>query len=638
MCGFFGVVDFSESLNAKDWDEITAGTTAISYRGPDDSAILKRPNICFGFRRLSIIDIQAPSQPFSSKDKRTTMMCNGEIYNFQELKSILVGKNYQFQTNTDTEVILHGYEEWGHGLWEKLNGIFAVVLWDEIKKELTLVRDQFGVKPLHYLEVGNKIYFSSDYNAFKFQSARKMEMNSNALLSYFSFRYVVGEQTFYKDVYDILPGNFVKINVFGRKSNIYWDIPVEEDGDPGEKQCLKKLDELLSASVERQLMSDVPLGAFISGGVDSNLLLHYMSKTNSDISCYIAGFEEKKYNEFEYADLMAEKLGIKPRKLMMTQRDYLDAMEEVIAYRGEPVSVPHEGAFLRMSQLMKKEISVVLSGEGADELFAGYGRIFRSPFDYYKQRKIDALPFGSKLARKVFNVPSKPVFDTPMNHFLNRYSWFTNMDKNILLNQEFFNSKYFDDYSLSYINGLFSKTANVNYYRAMPYILGKIHLPNLLNRLDRMTMASGVEARVPFLDKDLVSYVSKLPCHYKLRWNSVFSRLISICSNSDKISEKYDTPKYILKQLAQGKVPAEIINRSKMGFPVPLDKWMGENIFKDKAKELLLSKESMVSNIVNTGNIENFLKKKNYSSSYDYDGKKIWMLMNVELWMRNTFS
>lgn len=636
MCGFFGFVDFTGNITLNDQKEVEEGVRAIRYRGPDDSGFLARSNICVAFQRLSIIDLSAPSQPYTNEDDSILIVCNGEIYNYKELRKTLLAKNHIFKTMTDSEVILHGYEEWGEALWKKINGIFAFVLWDEMKCMLYLVRDHFGVKPLHYMLINKRIYFGSDYNAFFKQSRSKLEFNPQAVLSYLSFRCVIGAQTFYKNIKDVLPGYSLLFKQDEENHDCYWDIPHGEEEDKGERYYLSTLEEKLSNAVGRQLMSDVPLGAFISGGLDSSILLYYMFQKKRNIKTFITGFDYDEYNEFSYADLMAKSLGITPNKIILDEEEYMEGMEEVISYRGEPVSVPHEMAFLKMSRLMKKEITVVLSGEGADELFGGYGRIFRSPFDYYKQKNLNRVTFGSSILNGLFQVNIPSNIRTPIDHFLWRYSWFTEDDKKTLLNLDYFNGRCFDNYSVSYINDLFALTGNDNYYRAMYYLQSKIHLVNLLNRLDRMTMAASVEARVPFLDYELVEFVSKMPLHYKLRWNSPLSFFKALFANSEVISEKYDTPKYILKQLAKRKIPEKIIRRKKMGFPVPLNHWLN-NKLKSKVDELLLSSDSKTKEFVNHDNLKKFLSKKSYVSKYDYEGKKIWMLINIELWMRKAF-
>jgi asparagine synthase (glutamine-hydrolysing) len=562
------------------------------------------------------------------------MVCNGEIYNYRELKDQLVKYGYNFKTKTDTEVILHGYEEWGTNLWNKLNGIFSIVIWDGKEKKLFLVRDHLGVKPLHYLFSGSRIYFGSDYNAFFAQTYQKPQMNKNAILSYLSFRYSIGEQTFYDNINDVLPGNLIMFNNGKKSVNSYWDFPLNTGEDKGEKYYLDKLDEKLSLSVKRQLMSDVPLGAFISGGLDSSLLLYYLCQNQPDLKAFITGFEVEGYNEFKYADIMAENLDFKLRKLVLSPEEYMSNMDEIISYRGEPVSVPHEAAFLKMTRYMKKEITVVISGEGADELFGGYGRIFRSPFDYYKHKNIDSM---GRLFKGLDPLGEFGPFKKPMDHFLWRYSWFNENDKIFYLDLDYFDNKLFDNYSLSYINELFNKVNDGrDYYQAMYYLQGKIHLPNLLNRLDRMSMAASVEARVPFLDYELVEFVSRMPIKYKNRWKNNLSKLKSVFLNSEKISEKYDIPKYILKLLAKGKIPDSIIWRKKMGFPVPLDNWFNKG-FNNYAKELLLDNGTKIKDLLNIKGIENILSSNQLSSDYDYDGKRIWMLVNLELWMKKYF-
>jgi asparagine synthase (glutamine-hydrolysing) len=637
MCGFFGLVDFRSQITLQDQKEISERVVAIRHRGPDDSGSLVKDNICLYFNRLSIIDLAAPSQPYCNEDKSVFMVCNGEIYNYKELKEVLRAKGHVFVTQTDSEIIVHGYEEWGTALWTKLNGIFAIVIWDSLAKRIFLVRDHLGVKPLHYMLVKNGVYFGSDYSSFLGLSREKVELNNSAVLSYLSFRYVIGEQTFYRNIKDVLPSHSIAIDQKESRDYCYWDIPTETDEeDLGEEHYLSTLEDKLSLAIKRQLMSDVPVGAFISGGLDSSILLYYIHQGRKDIKTFITGFSEEGYNEFVYADLMAQSLEIVPQKIILELSEYMSNMDEAISFRGEPISVPHEAAFLKMSRFMKEHITVVLSGEGADELFGGYGRIFRSPFDYYKQRRINTLPVGSHLAGKIFNCSLEKIFPSPYEHFLCRYSWFNEEDKKNFINMEYFDNQLIDEYSLAYMHSLFDRVKSSSYYRAMYYIQGKIHLVNLLNRLDRMTMAASIEARVPFLDYELVEFVSRMPIYYKLRWNSMFSRIRALFLDSERISERFDTPKFILKLLASGKIPDKIINRKKMGFPVPLDCWFNDR-FKERAREILLDTGAKINEFINIKNLSKFLSQETFSSKYDYDGKKIWMLINLELWMRKTF-
>ena len=625
MCGFFGVIDFKDKLTSDDKADVKKGIESTRYRGPDDQKILSDDNYCFGFNRLSIIDLNAENQPYHTNDKSIIMMCNGEIYNFQELKKTLITKGYKFKTKTDVEVILHGYIEWGDTFWNKLNGIFSIALFDRRKKKFFLIRDHMGVKPLHYFIKGTKIYFGSDYNSFLTIHDHSHSFNRSALLSYLSFRNVIGKQTFYKGIFDILPGTEIIYDGKHIKETQYWDIPTDTQPDKGIDFFTNQLDELINKSVKRQMVSDVPLGAFISGGLDSSILLSFIKKYKPDLKTYITGFEDHGYNEFKYADIVANHLNLNnPEKLIIKPTEYIDSLEKTIKFKGEPISVPHENAFLKMSNFMKKDISVVMSGEGADELFAGYGRIFRSPHDYYMSKK--------PILGKLINYSNHNHFSNPMDHFLLRYSWFTNYEKKQLLKKDFINNTY-DEYSLKYIESLFSKVSHLSYFDGIYYLLGKLHLTNLLNRLDRMTMASSVEARVPFLDIDIVEFASKLPSKYKLRWKNKISEFVSKFYNSEKISEKLDIPKYILKRVASPKLPNSIIHRKKMGFPVPLNNWASKKLG-EYAYDILTSTKSKSKEYFDISIVEKFIKKNNYDAKEDLDGKKIWMLVNIELWLQ----
>lgn len=639
MCGFFGFVDFSGTAGSRDHEEVRRGAEAIRYRGPDASGISNDNYHSIGFRRLSIIDLSAPSQPYSNEDKTVTMVCNGEIYNYVSLRDELMNKGHAFRTKTDSEVVLRGYEEWGENLWSKLNGIFAIVIWDSRTRKLLLVRDHLGVKPIHYMRTGNRVYFASDYNALAHQSRVALEPNLDAVLSYVSFRYVIGAQTFYKNVSDVLPGNAVTFNTTPEpREYTYWDIPIDSEADRGEAYYLDQLERKLSANITAQLMSDVPFGAFISGGLDSSLLLHFMKSTHDDIHAYAAGFPEEGYNEFEYVDVIARHLGISPTKITLASDDFTTSMDEVIGYRGEPASIPHEAGFLAMAKVMKKDVSVVLSGEGADELFAGYGRIFRSPMDYAKHKAVQDLPAAIRNgAGAMLGIDASRSFPSPLAHFLSRYSWFTNAEKHELLNDDFMGGRHFDDASMQYLTGLFDKAGNQPYARTMYYLQGKIHLPNLLNRLDRMTMAASIEGRVPFLDHEFVAFAARVPMRHKLRWKNALSPLLALVRHSNQISETLDTPKYILKKLASNKIPDSVIWRQKMGFPVPLDRWFS-TVMRNKALEMLTDPGAKVRDIINPAGIEKLLSQKDITSYYDYNGKKIWMLMNLELWMKRYFA
>lgn len=613
MCGFFGLLDLNGNITDNDIKEIRQGSHYINYRGPDAHKEYRDKNFAVAFNRLSILDINAPSQPLVSEDKNLILVCNGEIYNFKELRNELK-KKYDFKTNLDTEVLIPGYLEWGDELWKKLNGMFSIVLWNKKNKKLILARDHVGIKPLHYYICSNRIYFSSDYNAFFHQNFKKIKFNSDSVLSYLSFRYVIGKKTFLKDVFDVLPGTKTEFYNNGITEDVYWDVNLEEKIDRGEDYYIKNLSLEVESAIKRQLISDVPVGAFASGGLDSSLILFHMSKYLSNINVFATGLDEKNYNELEYVDLISKELSLNVDKTIINENIFVNKIKDVLQFRGEPNAIPHETAFYMMSQKMKNKIKVVISGEGADELFGGYGRLFKSPLDFYKKKLINP-------------------FHKPIDHFLERYSWFNQNDKEKFLNQETFRHKNFDDYSIKYLNEIFDKCKHLNYFDKMYYIMLKIHLVNMLNRLDRMTMASSVEARVPFLDKKLIEYVFQIPNKYKIMWKNKIAMTKSLFFNSEKISEKYDVPKYILKKISEGKVNQKIIDRKKFPFPFPVNKWLSGKLG-DFVKDTLLSKNIKSDFIINQKSVSKFLNKKTYNTKEDLDGKKIWMLLNIELWLQ----
>ncbi len=616
MCGFYGIIDFTGNISEQDKEDVSRGSDLAKYRGPDDSKIYSTKHICLKFNRLSIIDLSADCQPFVSKNEEIVLVCNGEIYNFKELRNILKQKNYIFKTDNDIEVLLHGYQEWGTKLFQMIEGMFSIVIWDKSKRKVLLIRDHVGIKPLHYQIKNGKLYFSTDYNSFKGSSLYSRDINYESLLSYFSFRYVIGEKTFYKNIFDVIPGNFVTYDGDSLIKKVYWDIELNNGENKfNENHYKEELENHLDQAVKSHLMSDVPLGAFISGGLDSSLILYFMKKYKDQISTFSTGFKEKGYSEIEYVNLINEQFKTDLTYIEMKEIDFVNNIEKTINYRGEPVSIPHETAFLRMSEVMKKDISVVLSGEGADEFFGGYGRLFRSPHDLFK--------------RNLLNKNKIP----PINHFIENYAWFNDYDKRTLLNLEFFHNKKFDDYSIEYLNNIFQKYNNKTYYEQMFYVMPKVHLPNMLNRLDRMTMAASVEARVPFLDKRLVEFVSKMPVEYKIRWKNRLSKYLGFFLNSNQISEKYDIPKYILKQLAVGKIHSNVINRKKIAFPLPMNRWLDSSL-KNIARDILLNSNSNISEFINISYLNKFLDNDSFASKEDLDGKKIWMLINLELWLK----
>ena len=612
MCGFFGVFDI-KGVEEGDITEIDKGLKSTNYRGPDDKGFFKSEKYYVGFNRLSIVDIGAKSQPLISEDKNIILVCNGEIYNFLDLKKQLSNK-YKFKSNMDTEVLLHGYHEWGDKLWDKARGMFSVAIFNKRENKLKLIRDHAGIKPLHYLQVNKKIYFSNDIKCFLSHKNINLNIRNDSIISYLSFRYVLGENTFYKEIKDVLPAEILIFDGEIYKKN-FWKLSTSTNFNLSEKKAVEILDEKLSLAVKTHLIGDVKKGVFVSGGLDSSLIAHYMKKYQQNIEGFATIFKNNNYSEYDYMKLFCDEEKIKLNIINLDKKLFIKNIDNIIQYRSEPTSIPHETGFFLMAKEMSQKIKVVLSGEGADELFGGYGRIFQSPIDYYK--------------KKLFNRNLSEV-----DHFIDRYSIFKKKDKNNFLNLNAFSNRIHDNDSIQYLNKIFKEVDKKNYFEKMYHVMFKIHLPNMLNRLDRMTMSNSIEARVPFVDRDLIDFIFSLPTNFKIKWKSNFHKYMSLLSNSDQISEKNDIPKYILKKTAENKINKKLIYRKKIAFPLPINNWM-ENELGDYTKDILLSKKAIINDYINKDYVEKKLSSKNFKSNEELEGKKIWMLLNLEKWLQN---
>lgn len=513
-------------------------TSCLTHRGPDDSGIYMGNKIAFGHKRLKIIDLTKKGhQPMSDSKKEIFIAFNGEIYNFQEIRQDLIKKGYSFNSSSDTEVIIYAYKEWGINCIKRFNGMFAFALYDKNKDNLYLVRDRFGIKPLFYTIHNNEVIFSSEVKSILKYPKFIKEPNWRAISSYLSYRYVLGEETFFKNIYSVLPAHYLKIKNNKIKKIEYWDIPlISNKKDKGKAFYIKKIRELLTNSVKLRMISDVPIGAYLSGGLDSSIIVSLMSKlTKESLKTYSIAFKQKGYNELKYAKLVANRYKTDHKEIILDAEEYLKTMKKLIEYKDSPLAVPNEIPIYLMSKVLKKDITVVLSGEGADEIFSGYGRIFRSPFDYYRikltPRWFQKLFFNSLIKKYLDN-----NFRNKIDHFLYLYSYFPLDEKKSIFNS-YMNGLIKNDIDLKNIfKEKFCKAKNLSYYDQISYVFEKLHLVGLLGRVDNSTMATAVEARVPFVDHELVEFMFSVPHKYKLKWKNIFSLLKGMSKNSDEIS------------------------------------------------------------------------------------------------------
>lgn len=625
MCGICGVVDFNNSLKDKNTIRDLMSKKLI-HRGPDDKGEYDDNKVSLGFRRLSILDVNKGNQPVLNYNKTIIAIFNGEIFNYKEIRSDLKKKGYVFHSNSDSEIIPHAFDCWGIDFINKLNGMFSIAIYDKRKNCFYLIRDRLGIKPLYYFKENQVLYFSSEINSLIASPLYKKKINLKAVSAYLSFRYPTeDEDTFFLGVKRLPAGSFLEISNVQEKILKYWQIPFPNSLKlEKESYYLEKLDFLLNTSIKRQLISDVPLGVFLSGGLDSSLLSALAAKyTGKNLNTFSISVQKDEYNESEKALLVSKHLSTNHHEVILEKEDFLENLDNLIDIKGVPASIPHEYALYLLSKEMKKKISVVLSGEGADEFFGGYSRVQRSPFDYDIQELINKMKLNNTKKN------NQSFFD----FILNRYSWFNPSEKSKLLSSIFKkdvknDENLFSDWKKILTNGDLEK----NYSKVL-FMFQNKHLKCLLDRLDSMTMAASVEARVPYLDHELIEFINSVPFDFKLRWKSYFHKIISVFSSSNNYTEKNDINKYLLRKISENYLPKKISQAKKLGFPIPLNDWINNS----EIKNLISGKNSLSKNFYNQNYLDEIFSMKQ-NRNYDFAGKKIWMLLNIEIWLKKHFA
>ena len=643
MCGILGKI-YAAPQSGHNRKQFEAALNTIQHRGPDDYGIYDNENVIFGHRRLAIIDLSpGGKQPMISADGKVIINFNGEIYNYLELKEFLLSKGYTFRTDSDTEVLLYLYYEKGMECLHDLIGMFAFSIYDERQEVSYLVRDRLGIKPLYYFESEGNLTFASEQKAILALEERQFSVNEKAFSSYMSFRYPILGDTYFQDIKSLAPGHYLSLRKGKIEELNYWnfyDKISEQEDDKGEAFYLKKLREILLSAVQYRMISDVPLGAFLSGGVDSSVIVALMSlESKNAVKSFTIDFDEEGYNEFAYADMVAQKYETEHREIILSGKDYISTMEKLISFKDGPLSVPNEVPLYLMSKELKKYITVVLSGEGADEIFGGYGRLFRSPYDYDRFTNKGKYDFTEaeweRFLDNYFKRYGQKKFASDAEHFYEQYCYTNNVEKSELLTPKVLQANYEAELRAKF-QTYFDEVPDGNYYNKMMYAFEKLHIVGLLHRVDMTTMATAVEARVPFVDHRLVEFAFTIPVKYKLKWQSEKDQFLGKVLNAGQISEVHDTPKYILKKAYEDLLPNEVLYRKKMGFPVPLNNWFGGE-FNTYAKEVLLDAKTKNRGFFNTKEIEKRLMTNKLKEDHGF-AMKIWMLINIELFNRQYFD
>jgi len=605
FCGFTGKVENKEQV-------IENMMEKIIYRGPDSKGSHVDDDIALGFRRLSIIDLADGAQPIYNEDGTKVIVFNGEIYNYQGIREDLIKKGHVFKTKTDTEVILHGYEEYGPEVLNKFRGMFGIAIWDLVSKELFIARDFFGIKPMYYTQVQNDLIFGSEIKCILTHPNVKKELNESALQNYLSFQYGVPNDTFFKNIYCLQPGHYLKFKDGKLEITRYWKPEFMVNDSWEEDRLVEEIDKVFKESVEAHKISDVEVGCFLSSGVDSS----YVATQFKGQKSFTVGFNYNKYNEIDYAKELAEEIGQDHYFKRIEDDEFWEIVPKVQYYMDQPHADPSCVALYYVCKIASEHVKVVLSGEGADELFGGY-RIYHEPFSL---RYSKLLPrFVWKGIAGVLNAipvqfPGKSYANraskTLEERFIGNANLFSDKEKRKILKNtegmkkpEEITKPFYDD------------TKGMDDVTRMQYIdINFWMIGDILLKADRMSMANSLELRVPFLDKEVWNLARTIPAQFKVTKNG--------------------QTKVAMRKAALKNMPEKVASRKKLGFPVPTREWLKQekyyNIVKKEFESETAKKYFVTEEIVKLLDEHIALKKDN--------SRKIWTIYVFLIWYKQFFE
>jgi asparagine synthase (glutamine-hydrolysing) len=613
MCGIVAVASFSR----RDWTDVaSAMSDAIVHRGPDDCGLAALPEqgVTLAMRRLSVLDLEGGRQPMWDEHRRICLVFNGEIYNCAELRQQLVGLGYTFVTDhSDTEVLVHGYAEWGTGLFPKLNGMFAITLWDRERAALVLARDRAGEKPLYLARLpGGGYAVASEIKALLRHPNVEREVDPVALEQFLSFDFVIGPRTMLRGVEKLTAGHYAVISAGGMVVRPYWKL-VFERRHWNEDEAVARLDELLRRSVGLRLLADVPLGLFLSGGLDSTTIAYYMRETGNTVRAFSIAFEDQRFDESRYAQMAAEHLGIKHHVEIISEQRLVDLLPHVTDILDEPMGDPAVFPTYLLSAYTRRHVKVALGGDGSDELLMGY----------YEYQALKASSLFSVLPSRARRHASELVLRQPgprsslvgamlratpqqrllslVGQFAGRARWLLSSDVRQQLPPTVFTEP---DAAFAAATDGASGWADAS---IGAYVRGYLQ-EDILVKVDRASMAASLEVRAPFLDPDLMDFLATVSPSLKLR------RM---------------TQKYLLKRLMRGRIPDAIIDRPKHGFDVPLDAW-----FRGALRPLVLDRLSPdrvgAAGLLDPAVVSRLLH--DHLSGRADRGRQLWLLLQLDLW------
>lgn len=618
MCGIVGFTNCIDNAG----EVISKMMDRIKHRGPDAEGKYVDDKIALGHRRLSIIDVSSQGdQPIFSEDGSLVIVFNGEIYNYQILREKLVELGYKFKTKTDTEVLLYGYKEYGEKLLSKLRGMFSFLIWDKTKNELFGARDFFGIKPMYYAKMGETYMFGSEIKSFLEHPSFVKELNTSVLESYLTFQYSPSNETFFKNVYKLPPAHFFKYSNGNFEIKRYWDVHFQADNSLTLDECVEKISDIFHNSVEAHKIADVEVGSFLSSGVDSS----YVAAVADVDKTFTVGFgNDEKYNEIGWAKRFSKAIGKENTSKVISPEEYWDSLSMIQYHMDEPLADPAAVALYFVCNIASEKLKVVLSGEGADEIFGGYN-VYSDPNGTF----YDRLPMP--LRRAVGNIASKLPAKRGVNFFVrkgktveerfigNAYMFTPNERKSLLK----ISTNAPDPMKITM--PFYSRVRSEDDVTKMQYL--DLHLwmaGDILLKADKMSMANSLELRVPFLDKEVMKLAERIPTKYRVTHEKGTDETKYITKYAMRLAAKKDTPRQTSKTAA----------KKKLGFPVPIRVWLKEEKYYNVVKNAFESESAK--QFFNTAPLIKLLD--DHKEGKADNSRKIWTVYIFLVWYKVYFE
>ncbi|MEW6052145.1 MAG: asparagine synthase (glutamine-hydrolyzing) [Candidatus Zixiibacteriota bacterium] len=613
MCGICGVLNFQRSQPV-DQTVVRKMTGVMTHRGPDDDGYYFDGPLGFGFRRLSIVDLAGGHQPMSNETGDVWIIFNGEIYNHADIRKDLIAQGHQYRTKADTETIIHLYEQEGVAGFSRMNGMFGLAIWDAPRKRLVIARDRLGIKPIHYTIRDGSLCFASEIKALLQNPAVPARPNSRAFEEQLIFRYPAGEDSLFEGVAKLLPGHLLICENGRIRTEKFWDVcPPGEYGETDLKSATEQLEANLRASVKYRLMSDVPLGTFCSGGVDSGLTTAFAKDHhNADLNTFSIGFHEPEWDESRYATMMADRFQTNHHVIRIDKKKYADALPFLVWHHDEPLHHPSSPLIYFVSKLARQYVTVVLTGDGSDESFGGYPR-FLIPRTVSHAAGLPGF-VRKALGAALSAAPGRKL--NKMGYFLGR-----SLEDVGLYNAMYGPAELVRSILATNTNGEYLEyrrsilrhpsLSRHNLTEQTMYLDLKTYIPSALYDVDRMTMAVSIEGRVPFLDHRLVEWAIKLPLSLKINGTR---------------------NKYLVKLLGEQYLPHEAIYRQKVGFGVPVDLWFRDNDGLGRYLDMFFEPKFRQREGLRAERVQAVIKE--HRAGTRNHGELLWTLTNLELWHR----